>query len=42
MGTSAKPTTSDYEERKALRATLDAVDIGIAVIRRCRQHPDLQ
>jgi hypothetical protein len=33
MGTSAKPTTSDHEElATALRATLDAVDIGIAVI----------
>lgn len=33
MGTSAKPTTSDHEElATALRATLDAVDIGVAVI----------
>jgi hypothetical protein len=33
MGTSAKPTASDHEElATALQATLDAVDIGIAVI----------
>lgn len=33
MGSSLKPTTSDHEElASALRATLDAVDIGVAVI----------